>query len=120
MMRTRRWVTVPAALIAVALSSAAAQDRQSEADLRCLVVALAMGNSADPNVKNLAPVAAMYYIGRIEGHDPKLSLEASLSGALMKMSAADRQTESRRCGADLSAKGKLLSEIGANLQKQGL
>ena len=119
MLGMRRSIAV-SALIALSLSLAAAQDRQSEADLRCLVIALAMGNSVDPNIKNLAPVAAMYYIGRIEGHDPKVNLEASLGSALRKMSAAERQTESRRCGGELSAKGKLLSEIGANLQKQGL
>ncbi len=119
-MLTRGSTAVCAALTALMVSNAVAQDRQPEADLRCLVVALDMGNSVDPDIKNLAPLAAMYYIGRIEGRDPRLDLEAKLTGELMKMSAAERQAEVRRCGADLSAKGKLLSDIGANLQKKGL
>jgi len=115
-----RIATLTIVLIAAAAVGRAAQaaDDVAAADVRCLAVATVLSSNADPNVKNAGLMAALYYLGRVDGRQPTLDLEARLKQAYEQMSLQDVQAEARRCGAELGVRGKAVSEIGARLMAQ--
>jgi hypothetical protein len=106
-----------AALAAWTLASgASAAELGATDDLRCMAVGLALAGNANPEVKNAGTLASMYYLGRLDAHTPSVDLEAGLKQELMRMSPQDLKTEAARCGEELKARGKAVTEIGQRLQ----
>ena len=116
----RRSITLSLAVMAVSAIGFAARaaDDVSAADIRCLAVATLLSSNADPNVKNAGLMAALYYLGKVDGRDPRLDLESRLKQEFLQLSAQQVQAEASRCGAELGVRGKAVSEIGARLQAQ--
>jgi hypothetical protein len=105
------------------LSVAHAQDVETAADVRCLVVGIQMSRSLDATQHSSAMMVVMYYLGRIDRAVPGPNLEGLVANTASQMSTSEFQTEAARCGKSLIEKGQLLQQIGSNLtlknQKQG-
>jgi len=117
----RCWTILLAALSAtLSLATGAhAADADNVADARCLVAALALTQSPDPQAKAFAPVASLYFVGRLDGRAPDLDLEAAVIKQVNAMSADELRSELQRCGGILQARGAKLKAIGADLQRLG-
>ena len=61
----------------------------------------------------------LYYIGRLDGREPKLDLEHFLIEETRQMTDADYLSEEKRCGAGLVQKGNQITEIGKRLIDAG-
>jgi hypothetical protein len=97
---------------------AMAQDAATVADLRCVAVGIRSAELPDSRQKSTGLLMALYFIGRLDGRDPKLDLEALLSEQLSKMTAADFTAEAARCGSSLASKGAQITHVGQDLLKQ--
>ncbi len=96
-------------------SEAKAEDAQTNADLRCLVVGLRLAGSPTEALKNAGTIATLYYLGRLDGHSEKLDLENLVANEIAKMSTQDFQSEAKRCGQLLTARGQALQALGKDL-----
>lgn len=97
---------------------AMAQDADTVADIRCVAVGIRSAALPDSHQKSAGLLMALYFIGRLDGRDPALDLEARLREQLAKMTAADFTTEAARCGNTLSTKGAQITRLGQDLLKQ--
>lgn len=115
-----RWRTGLAAGICLAglAFPAAAQDAALTADLRCAVAAVSLAGASanNPTLQQQATMAALYFIGKLDGHSPHLDLEAGLRTELAKMSPQDMAAEGKRCGAQLMSRGQALQAIGEHFK----
>ena len=116
-----RSIALSAAVFATSLAATGAQaaDTDVTSDGRCMVGAAAMAQNTDPKVQNAGLMAGLYYLGKLDGREPNLDLEARLKQELAQMKPAEMVAEAQRCGAQLTARGKMVTEIGARLQAQG-
>jgi hypothetical protein len=100
-------------------------DATTTRDVRCAVVFLqslaAMQPSAtkDDAKMNAVLAGAMYWLGRLDGRTPNLDLEHRLIAEEDSMTPEIRQAEAERCGAELAARGKMMTEIGDDMSKMG-
>jgi len=86
-------------------------------DIRCFVSAIsALGGPSTANQS--VALTAFYYLGRIDGRDPELDLETAIAREAKQMTQADMREESKRCGNTLTARGAVISAIGARLSDQ--
>ena len=113
-----RSIALSAAALAASLAAtgARAADTDITSDVRCMVVAAAMAQNTDPKVQNAGVMAGLYDLGKLDGREPNLDLEARLKQELAQMKPAEMMSEAQRCGAQLTARGKTVTEIGARLQ----
>jgi hypothetical protein len=117
MSNKHRWALLVAALTLLPLQ-AMAQDADTVADLRCVAVGIRSAALPDSHQKSAGLLMALHFIGRVDGRDPTIDLEARLSEQLSKMTAADFTTEAARCGNTLSSKGAQITRLGQDLIKQ--
>ncbi len=96
-----------------------AQDSDSIADVRCVVIALKLAATPTATQQSAGMMAFLYYIGRLEGRVPSLDLEDLIVRELSTMTAADYRSEAQRCGGNLTLKGQEITKIGADLVKRG-
>jgi hypothetical protein len=109
---------VPVA-VALALSlPAQAEELPSEADVRCLLLTLGGAGSHDPNVQQGSMLGMLYYLGRINGREPDLDLQAALVAAMKSFRAEDAERESRRCSEAMLESGAELKRLADHLQAQ--
>lgn len=62
---------------------------------------------------------ALYYLGRLDGRDPKLDVEKLIIEQVKTMTNADYSSEAVRCGNSLTTKGQQITRIGRDLIKRG-
>ena len=117
MSKKHRLPLLVAALTLVPLH-AMAQDADTVADVRCVAVGIRSAELPDSRQKSTGLLMALYFIGRLDGRDPKLDLETLLSEQLSKMTAADFTAEAARCGSSLASKGAQITHVGQDLLKQ--
>ena len=88
------------------------------ADIRCLIV---IGQMSEQNkeFENFAIISAMYYIGRLDGRSSKIDMEEAVVEQASLMKPADFVAEAKRCGDELTVKGKEFDVLGGNLVKRG-
>jgi len=99
----------------VALASGAtAQSDGTTDDVRCVVVGLNLNQSPIETLRGASVLMTIYYMGRLEGRGPNLDLKGRIADEGRKMSAGDMQSETRRCAAELRAKGEAIAEMGKN------
>jgi hypothetical protein len=60
-------------------------------------------------------VLAAYFLGRLDGHTPRLDVESLIERELPKLGSGELQSESTRCGILLAEKGKEIQLIGKKL-----
>lgn len=107
---------IAAAFAAVALISAPATQAvppEAVADLQCLgVLNILMDNSdmAELTRKELVG-SMMYYLGRLEGRDPHTDWVKSMEQYMRTTPFEEIDSQNRRCGEELSAKGRSLQSL---------
>jgi hypothetical protein len=92
-----------------------ADDGESVADVRCVIVAIQIGKMPGAAQQAAATMTALYYLGRLDGRSPKLDLEDLIAKEAVKMTSADFRSEAVRCGNALAEKGDVLQRIGNDL-----
>ena len=117
MSNKHRLALLAAALMLMPLP-AMAQDADAVADIRCVAVGIRWAALPDSHQKSAGLLMALHFIGRLDGRDPNIDLEARLAEQLAKMTAADFTTEAARCGNTLSTKGAQITHLGQDLSKQ--
>ena len=121
-MRLTPIVLLTLALAGVGPASAA----ESTNDVRCLV---AISRLVDINAetKQLSQEAAqttallgtMYFMGKLEGRDPRLNIEDAMVAEVSKMTVGQLQSELIRCGGEMRSVAQKWDDIGKNLVKRG-
>ncbi len=100
-------------------SSASAQVAETQGDLRCLMVSMAMLSLEQPALRQAGMLSAMYYFGRLDGRTPGLDLETGLVGQIEAMSPEDIRATAGRCGNELKSRGEAMQEVGKRIQERG-
>lgn len=116
-MSKKHWPPLLLAALGALPLAALAQDADTVADVRCVAVGMRNAALPDSREKSTGLLMALYFIGRLDGRDPKLDLEASLEAQLSKMTAADFAAEGARCGSVLSTKGAQITHVSQDLIK---
>jgi hypothetical protein len=118
---SRRAGSAAAALVAALMISwpghAFAQDAVAP-DLRCLIVALELSGSSDPQVRASAEAAGMYFLGRVDGRAQTIDLPARAVEELRRMKPEDLNPEFMRCSAVLGAREAAIMEMSQRLSQQ--
>ena len=89
-----------------------AQSADIDADLRCLAVAgmaLATSNNDSNNIKG-GEFMIMFFLGKLNGRDPNLSLQSELVRVTMRMTLGELQQEALRCSKVMEAASKRLEQ----------
>ena len=100
-----------------AFNLADAASPESVSDARCLIVAVSLLQSPNNTTRAAAASSALYYLGRLDGREPDVDLQKLVQDEVKKLSPEDIQSEAQRCGHFLSARGKVVSDIGKALAK---
>lgn len=106
----RRFLVPMIAGLTLALP-AHADERPTEADVRCLLLTLSGAASPDPNVQQGSVLGMLYYLGRINGRTPDLDLQAALAKSAKSFRAQDAERESERCSEAMLASGAELKRL---------
>lgn len=107
-------LTVLVGALTLSSAQARAQDAETIADVRCVIVG-ALLVQKDATQRSTGMMLSMYYIGRLDGRLPKLDLEELLIKEGNRMTASDIGSEAKRCGASLADKGQELTRIGKDI-----
>lgn len=119
-MRRNIYLGLLASILLVVSGLACAQDAESAADVRCVIVGIWMTNSTNLAQRAAGPMLSAYYIGRLDGRHPDFDLENAIMGELPKMMIqAEFVANAHRCGRDLTAMGGRLTVVGKDLVKRG-
>ncbi len=104
-----------ACLLMMGLSHAHADDGPTVRDVRCLVLGMSILKFGDAQHRPIGTMLMTYYVGKITGRTPDLDLESAINRQLRRMKPADYEAEARRCGAEVTAKGRQLARIGRDM-----
>lgn len=115
-----KWISV--ALAGIALASglcrpAHGSDRQTGADVRCVVVGMRMIEMATTQQRGAGMMLAVYYFGRLDGYTSRTDIDSLIEREARKMTVAEFRANATRCGKALTAKGQEIAKIGENLSK---
>jgi hypothetical protein len=91
-----------------------------ESDARCVIVSLEISNLPNETEHLAGMKSALFFLGRLDGHIPKLNIERLIAREMLKMTSSDIRTEAIRCGGMLTEKGELLQRIGSDISRQGV
>jgi hypothetical protein len=103
------------AIMPLVFGSACAADRQTIADVQCIVVAMKMGAASGSAQQVTATMITLYYLGRLDERIPGMDIEGLIVKEAAKMSRADLRSEAARCGRALTEKGLEIQRIGNRL-----
>jgi hypothetical protein len=96
---------------------ALAQDADTMADIRCVAVGMHFAEAPDSHQKSTGTLLVLYYMGRLDGRAPSLSIDKLLGEQIDRMTAADYSTEAARCSQNLALKGAQIKQLGEAMQK---
>jgi hypothetical protein len=97
-------------------SNAWAADTETTTDVRCLVVGALLASNNDANAKSAGLLAGLYYLGRLDGHDPGIDLAKAVTDEALKLKPSDVPDLAKTCGAIMMGRGKALSAAGEALK----
>ena len=117
-MSRKHWLPLLVAALTIVPLQVMAQDADTVADVRCVAVGIRSAELPDSRQKSTGLLMALYFIGRLDGRNPKVELEALLAAQVAKMTAADFAAEATRCGQSLASKGAQITKVGQDLLKQ--
>jgi hypothetical protein len=100
-------------------AKALAQDAETIADVRCVIVGIRFAGMADAAQHSAGMMLSMYYIGRLDGRVPKLDIEELMIKEISAMTESDYGSEAKRCGGSLTAKGQEVTRIGKDIVERG-
>jgi hypothetical protein len=99
--------------------AAAATSAATKADVRCMIVAMQMGQVPGATAQTAGLLAMYYYLGRLDGRAPDADLATLIEDEVRDWTAADNQSESLRCGSEITTMGRRLQVIGERLVERG-
>ena len=115
-MRRTLLVAALAAFGACIAAPTAFADDPTTTDVRCIVVALTLGQSDDPDLQKLGNVSLLYFWGRLQGRGATTGVDAKVSEAATKMTADDIKGQAQICAAMVGAAGQNLEDLGKAMQ----
>lgn len=117
-MRLRTALALATTLAFATASTAQAQTATLDPnDLKCLVFSFVLANAKEEQTKTAGALAAFYYLGKIDGRSPGVSLDGPIVDVAKDLKPEDVQAMSARCGAELQTRGQSISALGARLTK---
>jgi hypothetical protein len=108
-------LSVLAGALTLSSAQAPAQDAETIADVRCIIVGMKFAGTADPTQQSAGMMLSLYYIGRLDGRVPKLDIEELMIKEISTMTTSDYGSEAKRCGASLTDKGQEITRIGKDM-----
>jgi hypothetical protein len=103
---------------AMAASPQTSVDARTKADIRCIAAMAAAGvNAPNDQGKEIARLGVLYFMGRIDGRTPGISMETVVPAEIRAMTLADIQAATPDCVSQLQARGTTLDAIGAALNR---
>jgi len=115
----RTWLITLVGTVMFWAVQARAQDAETIADIRCIVVGFRMSQLPNPAQQTAGTMAALYYIGRLEGRMPNLDIEELMITEIGRMTATDYDSEAKRCGSHLMDKGQQITRFGKDMVERG-
>jgi hypothetical protein len=112
-------LSVLAGALTLSSGQATAQDAETIADVRCIIVGMRFAGMVDPTQQSAGMMLSLYYIGRLDGRVPKLDIEELMIKEVSKMTTSDYGSEAKRCGASLTDKGQEITRIGKDIIERG-
>ena len=112
-------LTVLAGALTLSSVQAPAQDAETIADVRCVIVGMKLAGMTDSTQQTSGMMLSMYYIGRLDGRVPELDIESLMIKEIDTMTTADYGSEAKRCGASLADRGKGITRIGKDMIERG-
>ena len=112
----RRLTLLPLLLAATVAAAPAQASSESDQDLRCLAVGLSLIEE-NPNA---GLVAAMYFLGRLEGREPGVDWFDRVAQHMAKTKLEQLKADAVVCGQILIEKGEEMTRKGEELEQQGL
>ena len=103
--------------VALLLASASPADPQTQADLRCLVVSLALSGSDNATLSGSGLMSSLYYLGKVDSALPGADLGSMLRKEAANISQQEERALLRRCGTELKQRGEYLQAIGKGMEK---
>lgn len=80
-------------------------------DMRCIVVAGALLQADDEQMRSVGRASLFYYLGRLEGRGDTANMDARIVDQAAKMTEDDIKTQSKSCGAMFTAAAQSLQEL---------
>lgn len=85
-------------------------------DAQCIILGARLLRSENPQYRKSGRMLVVYFLGRINGRTPHADLAAMIEKEATRMTEAAFKGAMSRCGAELSAGGAELAQIGMLLQ----
>ena len=101
----------PATDAAPAAAGDAAPGDPTLTDMRCIVVAGALLQTDDEQMKSVGRASLFYYLGRIEGRGGTANMDARIVDQAAKMTEDDIKNQSKTCGAMFTAAAQALQDL---------
>jgi hypothetical protein len=108
--------------LAMYVTAARADDAATESDVRCMLLGFGLLESENPVVHQSGLAAAMYFIGRLDGRDPKLDLETAAMAEIVKTSkesSEQHRATAVSCGKLLQDRGAAITAVGKHIVERG-
>lgn len=86
-------------------------------DMRCIVVAGALLQSDDEQMKSVGRASLFYYLGRMQGRGDTANMNARIVDQAAKMTEDDIKSQSRTCGAMFTAAAQSLQDLSNAFQQ---
>ena len=106
-----------AVLAPFAVAAAPPVDGSTRDDVRCLVAVVSLTASEDTEVKLAGLLGSQYFLGRIDGRDPDLDIEAAIRQEQSHLDEAEISSLLRSCGQLMQDRGEALEAIGNRLDQ---
>jgi hypothetical protein len=117
MIRSATCAALVLALTAVA--PARAEAPETTTDLKCLAFAFNLSSDADQAKASVGTMAALYFLGRIDGREPGLNLEKRLVQPDLQIKPGEVAGLGVKCGGMLQARGRELTTMAERLKPAG-
>jgi hypothetical protein len=86
-------------------------------DMRCIVVAGALLQADDEQMKSVGRASLFYYLGRLQGRGDTANMNARIVDQAAKMTEDDIKTQSKTCGAMFTAAAQSLQDLSNAFQQ---
>lgn len=109
---------------ALVLTAGAARAQEISAadqqDMQCFALVAAQAGMSEPSPEAMTGLVSimMFYLGRLEGRSPDVDWLARIAAYIQTPEVEKLDQHRQRCGTEMAAKGKALTDWGARLQAQ--
>ena len=100
--------SIAAASLLFVSTSALAADADDVADARCILVAGEMADTKDKEAEEAGSVMLFYYLGRIDGRNPRADVGKLIAQAAERLSEKEKEQVLAACAAQVETRGNQL------------